>query len=1294
MATTTTSALRTLLSNRRQRRAVQLVVGSLAFYFALQPIWPTPAGVLVQGVIIGALTALVSFGIALIYRTNRVVNFAQADLGVVPAAVAIMLILPRTGRFGQQGEPRLSYWIAMPLAILMAVVLGAFVERVFIRRFSKAPRLILMVVTIGLSQILAGFGTAIPFLFGSVLPPQRYPSPFDFSFEIDPIVFHGNDLIAVIMTTVAIAGLFGFLRFTNVGIAIRASAESTDRASLLGINVGRTQNVAWIVATVLSTVAMLLRAGILGLPIGSAFGPSMLLRALAAAVIGRMESFGAMFVAACGLGIVETAIIWNEGKGTLVDPAIFVIVIAALLLLRRRKESRADDQAISSWQNVDQVRPVPRELRHLPEVRWLGRGLVALLGLVLLALPWVLNDGDTNLAAAVFIYAIIAVSLVMLTGWAGEISLGQVAFVAIGSAVAGGLNVHYGWDLTLTTLAAAVVGGAASIIIGLPALRIRGLFLAVSTMAFALATSSYLLNRDYFGYLPDNLSERVERYPLLGRADITGETAFYFVCLGGLLMVLWSARGLQRSRVGRILIATRENERAAQAFGINLTRAKLLAFALSGFFASFAGGLFAVHQRAVGQDVFAPVESIRALTMVVVGGLGSVPGALLGAVFLKSTEWFNTMVPQKFRFLFTFAGSGIGLIGVLWFFPGGLGSLMYRARDAYLRFVAGRRRILVPSLLADAGVSTQFDADGLAIEPGPEPVHVPALGGPKFLERVPQRPVPRVTYLSYPDVSAGGSSPNLLSIRSLDVAYGQVQVLFGVSLEVTEGEVIALLGTNGAGKSTVLRAISGLVTPRSGTITIEGTDITGLAPHRIAALGISQVPGGRGIFPSLTVAENLRLACWLFRRDTDAVEAGLAEVLDLFPILRSKIDDQAASLSGGQQQMLTLGMAFLARPRLLMIDELSLGLAPVVVEQLLDVVKQLAERGTTIILVEQSVNVALTVANTAYFMEKGEIKFHGPTAELLERPDILRSVFLEGAASRSAPARTSPRRSVSASANGNGKAPVVLETIEVSKSFAGVRAVSDVSIALHEGEVLGVIGPNGAGKTTLFDLISGFLIPDDGRILFSDEDITRLRPDLRSLRGLARSFQDARLFGALTVHEAIAVALDRELTVQDPVAAALNLGDIAEAEDRIGDRADQLIELMGLDAFRDKFVSELSTGSRRIVDLACQVGMEPRVILFDEPSSGIAQREAEALGPVLLRIRQETGASLLVIEHDMPLITNVADRIVALDLGQVIIDGDADTVLNHPHVVASYLGSSREVIERSGARAEAEAILL
>ena len=1284
-----------LLENKYVRQVLEVGGGAVIFYWILQRIWPTPAGVVVQGIIIGSLTALISFGIALIYRSNRVINFAQADLGAVPASLGVVLIAAK----------HWSYWLAMPLALATAVVLGMFVERVFIRRFSKAPRLILMVVTIGLAQILAGLGTAIPFFFGLNFPPQKYNSPFDFHFEIHPIVFRGNDVMAVVVSFVAIAALFAFLRYTSMGIAIRASAESADRASLLGVNVALTQNVAWVVATVLSAVAMILRAGILGLPIGSAFGPLILLRALAAAVIGRMENFGVMFGAACGLGIVETAIIWNKGSGTLVDPAIFVIVIAALLVQRRRRESRVEDQAISSWQLAANVRAIPRELAQLPEVKWGIRGLAAVLGLFLLVLPGILSDGNTNLAAAVFIYAIIAVSLVMLTGWAGEISLGQMAFVGIGAAVCGGLNVHYGWDLTISILVAGLVGAAASIVIGLPALRIRGLFLAVSTMAFALATSSYLLNRKYFHYLPDNLTQRVERFPLLGRLNIAGETAFYYVCLAVLLIVLWSVRGLQRSRVQRVLIATRENERGAQAFGISLFAAKLSAFALSGFFASLAGGLFAIHQRAVGQDVFAPVESVRALTMVVVGGLGSVPGAILGAVFLKSTEWFNTLVPRQFRFLFTFAGSGIGLIGVLWWRPGGLGSILYSTRDRILRKVAERRGIIVPSLVADAAavdpaVLTGASPNGNGKRPSAgvratAAADASSVGaGPKFLRWIPGRPAPAVDYFSYPDLMIGGGESSLLSVRSVDVAYGQVQVLFGVNLELTGGETIALLGTNGAGKSTVLRAISGLSSPQMGSISFEGTDISGMPPHRVAAQGLIQVPGGRAVFPSLTVGENLRVASWMYRRETEYVAQATEEMLQLFPILREKIDQPAGSLSGGQQQMLGLAMAFIAKPKLLMIDELSLGLAPVVVEQLLEVVKEFQRRGTTLILVEQSVNVALTVADTAYFMEKGEVRFHGPTAELLERPDVLRSVFLEGAASRekTASARSkAAARPAAANGNGNGNdamRKVMLETRELTKSFSGIRAVDGVSLRLHEGEILGVIGPNGAGKTTLFDIISGFLVPDQGRIFFCGNDITGIRPAGRSNLGLARSFQDARLFGALTVHQAICVALDRELDVRDAVAAALNLPDISDAEMRLGRRADELIDFMGLDAFRDKFVSELSTGSRRIVDLACQIGLEPKVILFDEPSSGIAQRETEALGPLLLRIRDQLGCSVLLIEHDMPLVTGVADRMLALDLGAVVVEGDADTVLHHPHVVASYLGSTRETIQRSGITTE------
>jgi len=168
------------------------------------------------------------------------------------------------------------------------------------------------------------------------------------------------------------------------------------------------------------------------------------------------------------------------------------------------------------------------------------------------------------------------------------------------------------------------------------------------------------------------------------------------------------------------------------------------------------------------------------------------------------------------------------------------------------------------------------------------------------------------------------------------------------------------------------------------------------------------------------------------------------------------------------------------------------------------------------------------------------------------------------------------------------------------------------------------------------------------------------------------------------VHQAICVALDRPIQVWDPVTAMLYFPNVVLAERRLGKRADELVTMMGLDDYRDKFVSDLSTGSRRIVDLACQIGIEPKVILFDEPSSGIAQRETEALGPLLLRIRDITGASILLIEHDMPLVSSVSDRIIACDLGRVVVEGDWELVRNHPHVVASYLGSTREVIERSG----------
>ena len=521
-----------------------------------------------------------------------------------------------------------------------------------------------------------------------------------------------------------------------------------------------------------------------------------------------------------------------------------------------------------------------------------------------------------------------------------------------------------------------------------------------------------------------------------------------------------------------------------------------------------------------------------------------------------------------------------------------------------------------------------------------------------------------------------GTTP-LVVCRDLQVAYNGVQVLFGVDLEVEQGEIVALVGTNGAGKSTLLRALNGTVEPSGGAVFFDGQDSTHQPPHLLARRGIVTMPGGAAVFADLSVRENLRAASTQVADQDHAGEAavvGTAEVLQLFPALRSRLESPAGSLSGGEQQMVGLAQALLMKPRLLLVDELSLGLAPSVVEQLLGVLRQLNQQGTTIVLVEQSLNVALTIADRAVFMEKGEIRFDGPTEALLARPDLVRSIFLGGAASGTRAARR---------AGGATSASPVLEVRDLAVSFGGVDALRGVDLQLSAGEVVGVIGPNGAGKTTLFDVVSGFTPPDHGAVVLAGVDVTRASPDARARAGMGRSFQSARLFPALTVRENIATALERK-TVRNPLLAAIWAPQVRASERRIARQVDRLVDLLGLDAYADATLAELSTGSRRAVDIACVIALEPVVLLLDEPSSGLAQAESEALGPLLARIVKETGCGMLIIEHDLPLVTSLSDRLIAMEGGAVLVEGDPLAVRSDQRVLASYLAASEDVVQRSG----------
>jgi branched-chain amino acid transport system ATP-binding protein len=264
-------------------------------------------------------------------------------------------------------------------------------------------------------------------------------------------------------------------------------------------------------------------------------------------------------------------------------------------------------------------------------------------------------------------------------------------------------------------------------------------------------------------------------------------------------------------------------------------------------------------------------------------------------------------------------------------------------------------------------------------------------------------------------------------------------------------------------------------------------------------------------------------------------------------------------------------------------------------------------------------------------------------------------------------------------------APEALRCYGLRKSFGGIVAVNGVDLAVGDGEIVGLIGHNGAGKTTIFDLISGFQPAEAGRVYLGEEDITSYPSWARAIVGLGRSFQDARLFGSLTVAETLAIAYERHIANRDPFAAALRMPAAAASEAVVADGVDVLIDEFGLGAYRHRPTGSLSTGTRRIVELASVVAQAPKVMLLDEPSGGVAQRETEALGPLLRRVATDTGAGMVVIEHDMALLGGLCDRLVALELGTIIASGPPAEVLAHPAVIASYLGTEPEAVARSGA---------
>ncbi|MGQ0463717.1 MAG: ATP-binding cassette domain-containing protein [Sporichthyaceae bacterium] len=1174
-----------------------------------------PLGVVLLGALLGTGSGLLAVGLVLTYRSHRIVNFALGGIGGLGAGLAIGLHLG-------QGVP----WpVAVLIGVAFGLFVGALIERTVLRRLDRSPRLVVTVATIGLAQLCAAGQAVLPKLLDGPAVVGSFRTPLsEVTLDVDPLLISGNDLALVVVVPFVLGALTWFLLRTDAGIAIRGIAENGDRARLLGIPAHRLSLLVWTIAGGLAALTVTLRSPSEGLNLSVAStGPQVMLPALAAAVVAGLTSLPRAFVAGVALGILDQLVRWNVDKQAVTSVVLLAVLLVGLLLQRRDSGRAAAAASEGTWVTAGAVRDLPARVRALPEVRAarVGVPMLALAGALLLAV--VGSPSQLNLAAIATTYAVVAVSLVVLTGWAGTVSLGQIAILGTGGVVAGDLMVRWNTDFFVAMLAAGVAGAAIALLVAIPALRVDGQLLAVTTLTFAVAVDTFFLNPTNFPWL---VPGAIDRPVLFQRWDMRSDRVLYLVGLALVAFAVLVARNLARGRTQRVMIAARDNPKAAAANGVDGVATKLTAFVVCGVLAGMAGAIHATALGAVGLRTYNTSLSLLAFTTVVIGGVTSIGGALAATATIHLLVY---AVPQ-----FQLVATGAGVLFVLLLLPGGMAQAGAGIRDRYAALIARRH--------------------GVEWDPDERP------GAAGFVTATD----------SHPPVG-----DTALSCRGVVASYGPSQVLFGVDLDVAEGELVALLGTNGAGKSTVLRAITGLL-PSDGSIELMGDRIDGTPTERIAAAGLAMMPGGRGVFPTLTVAENLRLACWQVRHDGAAVERARAGAYELFPALSRLADTRAGDLSGGEQQMLSLAMAMAVRPRVLCIDELTLGLAPTVVADLVAVVRRINAGGVTVVVVEQSVNVALLLALRAVFLEKGRVRFVGPTAELLDRPDVLRAVFLGEAAALAPRTRTTPL---------DLDAPPALHARGLTKSFGGRRVVDEVELAIAPGEIVGLIGHNGAGKTTILDLLSGLLPADAGTVRLGEIELGGLAAHDRARAGLGRSFQDARLYPGLTVAQTLAVALDRHLACHDALADALWLPAAFDTRDAVELRVAELLETLGLGRYRDHRTAELSTGTRRIVELGCVLAQAPKVVLLDEPSAGVAQREAEALMPVLRRVQAELGAAMVVVEHDMALLSGLCDRLVALEAGAVIAAGTPAEVLAHPRVVASYLGADQAVIARSGA---------
>jgi len=916
-----------------------------------------PPPVLVMGLITGATYGLLAVGLVLVYRATRIINFAHGETGAFAAAVVGVLIL----------NAHIPYWVVFPFGLLLGAGTGAMTEVAVVRRLRNVPRLMSMVATLGAATLLLGFESIAS---AQARTGLLYPQPSGLpGFTMGALRITPAYTGMLLLSPIAVAAVTLFLRYTRYGLAVRAAAANPDAARLAGVSVSRMSTMSWAIAGGLSALTAILIFPTQSFLSAESFGPELMLRALAAGVIARMNSLPLALAAGLVVGEVEAVLYWNYPTGGPVEAILFVLIVGALLLQPAVAGRRGEQ---GTWSALQGWRPIPEAWRRVWTVRHLGAltGLAALL--LAVVLPVVIGSGTSFQLATMFGIAVVGMSVFLVTGLAGQLSLGQFALAGIGAWIAYLVAVNSG-NYILAVFAGGAAAAGASIVVGLPALRIRGLMLAVTTLAFALATSSWLLQQPWAlgaGQEPGR--------PAIGSLVLSSSKQYYYFALAFLVLAVWIAANVRRGGLGRLFVAIRDNEEAARAFTVNVWGRKLQAFALAGFLAGMGGAVYGFALSRIGYEKFLPTQSIDVVAMTVIGGIGILGGPVLGAFYIVALPALVSLDAV------TTAASSAGWLLLILYFPGGIAGMLAGLRDRLVRLLvrlSGR------------------DPDALLDKAAAPAGAITALGHPSPRAGAEVRPLRAGTHL--------------LEIRDVAKAFGGIRAVDGVSLHVDEGEILGLIGPNGAGKTTLFELIAGFTHPDRGAIAFDGHEMTravavagmrrqlSMPAFLRARMGLVRSFQDARLFPTMTVLETVMLAqegrvpTTLFAATVGSQEGERpkrdhARELVAAMGLERYANTQVQELSTGTRRIAELCCLVATQPRLLLLDEPSSGIAQAETEALSRLLRRIKEQlAATLIVIEHDIPLVMGIADRVVCMESGRVIRAGSPEEVRSDPRVI-----------------------------------------------------------------------------------------------------------------------------------------------------------------------------------------------------------------------------------------------------------------------------------------------------------------